>query len=492
MSSEIKKYSLILLKGTFAVSLANAGTKMIGFILLPVFTYYLSPKDYGIVAMFTLVLTVLSLIYNPGLMSATMRLYHAISNEEERKELIGSANRFFFFVPIITIIIGLLFGPKIFSLIFKEFEFYPYGFLALILSLFIQPTRIWTTLMTLQYKIHITALYSFLSVLIGIIITLILVVIFKLGAMGKVLGMFPGAIFLFIIGLIIVNKYTNGKYSFKSLKKQLVLGFPLIGALWAYQALDLIGKFLLERMSDIHSLGIYAFAFSIAQLPMFLVAGVKELWNPVFYENMNRKDYKTISQLITYFIAGLTIINLIVILFSKEIFILFINDRYYEAIPLISFLVLGIYFNGLLTISNSLLGYQNKFGLISVFALIASLINLILNVILIPNLGVLGAVLAITIAYIIFFLLGICNQRKTLSLIQSKGIMLIPIISMILATLITYFMSTIYVINDIFINEIILKIIFLCSVILLFLKTKIITKKELDYIFRKIKLQLKK
>ncbi|MFN7691695.1 MAG: lipopolysaccharide biosynthesis protein, partial [Bacteroidota bacterium] len=99
MSEGIKKYGGILLKGSFAVSLANSTTKFVSFLLIPIFTYYLSPEDYGTVAMVTIVVTFLNLFYNPGMVSATMRLYHDTDNEEERKELIGSAHRFFLFFP---------------------------------------------------------------------------------------------------------------------------------------------------------------------------------------------------------------------------------------------------------------------------------------------------------------------------------------------------------------------------------------------------------
>lgn len=486
MSEGIKKYSSILLKGTAAVSLAEAGTKIISILLLPVFTYYLSPEDYGIFAMVSLVISVLALIYNPGMMSATVRLYHATDSENERKILLGSAHRFFLFIPIVPVLIGLIWGPKIFDWIFADFKFYPFGLLALLFAFFKQPTRVWTMLLTLKYKIYITALYNVISVVTSMLITLLLVVVFQMGAMGKVLGMFPGTLLLFIVSLIAIKKYTDGIWSLQSIKKQFLFGLPIIVAVWAYTALDLVGKYQLERMTDLHNVGLYSFGLAVAGMPMFLVLGIKQLWGPIFYENMNKKEYETISVLAKYFVGGLTILALLVVLFSKEAILFLVNERFYDGIPIVGFLVLGVYFNGLLTISNSLLGFKNKFGLISVFSAIAVAINVVLNFLFIPQIAVLGAAISFAIAYFVFFMLGAWHQKETLKIIQAKGAASIPVIVMILITALNFALNKKFSIYSFSTIEFIIKSIALSLTIALFFKTNILRKKELSYSYKMI------
>ena len=48
-------YSKVLIKGSLALSMAEMSVKVIGFLLLPIFTYYLSPKDFGIVSIIFLI-----------------------------------------------------------------------------------------------------------------------------------------------------------------------------------------------------------------------------------------------------------------------------------------------------------------------------------------------------------------------------------------------------------------------------------------------------
>lgn len=469
MDYNLKKYTSILLKGTFASTIATSTTQVIGIILLPVFTYYLTPKDYGIVSIVSMIAIVLSHITNPGMLSATTRLYHDTDDINERRLLIGSAYWFFIFITLIPVVICLLFGPEIFSSIFNDFSFYPFGFLAVILTLIRQPARVWITLMNLQYKFHQATIYNGIAVIIGIAFSLVLVVGFGMGAMGKVLGMFPSALILLVISVITVQKYTSGIWSLQNMKKQFVFGLPILGALWSTQILELGGAYMLERLSNLTNVGLYALGMSLAQLPLVLIYGFRQMWNPVVYDNMNSKNYQTISKLICLFVGAITVVNLLILLFSKEAVLILVNERYFDAIPLVGFLIIGVYFNALISVSNSILGYKNRFGMISVFALIASVLFIILSLILIPKTGAIGAAISFGVSFFIFFVLGVWHQLRTITKIMKNFNIIIPIISMIFVTFATYFISQYFPQNELNILEISIKtLLFLISTFLLF------------------------
>jgi len=496
MKSNFKKFSSILIKGTFASTLVNSTTQIIGVILLPVFTYYLTPEDYGIVAIVSMVAVVLSHVTNSGILTATTRLYHDTEDINERKLLIGSANVYFLSVALIPVVIGLLFGPKLFSWIFKDFSFYPYGFLALILTFIRQPARIWITLMNLQYKFHQATIYNGISLIIGIAVSVILVVVFEMGAMGKVLGMFPSAIILVLISLITVHRYTNGLWSFQNIKKQFLLGLPILGALWSTQILELGGAYMLERFSNMNSVGVFALAMSLAQLPLVLIYGFRQMWNPVIYDNMNNKNYETISKLTYYFVGILTLINILILLFGKEAILIIVNERFYDAIPLIGFLILGVYFNGLITISNSLLGYNKKFSTISTFALIGSALYVIMCIFLIPRIGALGAAISFAVSYFVFFNMGVIHERKIILKIIKNLSILIPIILLIFLNLVTYLLSFYFPYDELNIIEILLKLTLLIISLFLFIKFKIFLVKDIingyNLVVQKVKKKINK
>ena len=101
MISNTKKFAVLLFKGTIASTVVTSTTQIIGIILLPVFTYYLTPEDYGIVSIVSMFALFLSHITNPSILTATTRLYHDTEDINERKLLIGSTNVYFLLVALI-------------------------------------------------------------------------------------------------------------------------------------------------------------------------------------------------------------------------------------------------------------------------------------------------------------------------------------------------------------------------------------------------------
>tara|TARA_B100000780_G_C21037227_1_gene416029 strand:- start:24 stop:1070 length:1047 start_codon:yes stop_codon:yes gene_type:complete len=344
----------------------------------------------------------------------------------------------------------------------------------------------WSTMMTLLYKIEKTALLTALSVVLGLISAIILVVVFKFGAMGRVLAMFVPALFLYFISLYTVNKYTQGNWSFVNIKKQLIFGMPLIIGLWAYQGLNFVGKYFLEIFSNLENVGLYTVGTTLASVPLFLVLGFKQLWSPIFYENMNKKDYEIISKLISYFTVIISLLCLILILFSKETIILLLDKEYYSIIPIIGFLLLASFFNGLLTISNTFLSFNNNFSRISFFAVIATIVNIILNVLLIPYYGILGASISLMLSYFIYYLLGAYSERKLIFQVQNKKSAFIPPILLVVGVVFNFNLNKYINLNDISFYEILLKSSYFLVVVFIFFRIKLISYGDLKNLYMKL------
>tara|TARA_R100000935_G_C2824293_1_gene161451 strand:+ start:55 stop:1500 length:1446 start_codon:yes stop_codon:yes gene_type:complete len=433
---------LFLFKSSFLVTFIEASTKLITLLLLPVFTYYLSPEDFGLVSIVTLIVTVLSLLYNPGFTSATTRLYHDTVDNSEKQLLIGSAYKFYLYTPLIFTIIFLIIGPFIFDKLFKNVDFYPYGLLAILLAFFAQTKNIWSTFLMLHYKVKRTALITGISVILGIIFSLILVMVFKLGALGKILAMFPPAILIFYFSFSDIKKFAKNKWSIKSIKEQLLFGLPIIGAIWSSSLLLMMDRYFIEYLLNLNSLGIYSFAYQIAQIPLFLIVGIKKIWNPLFYDNMNSKNYDTLSKIIYIYSAILVLVCMLIILFAREFVTFFIDEQFKSATNIIGVLVLGIYFSGLLLIPNSMLGFNKRFKITSFIAISAVITNLILNILLIPKIGVLGAAISTAISYFIYFVVGYMYSYQSFKNIMNLKIIIIPPTFLLLSLIIEQYIIT--------------------------------------------------
>ncbi len=392
-----------LATGSLAMSLEKATQNMVGLVLLPIFAIFLSPEDFGTLSMLTLVVTALGLIYNPGTLSAAGRLYFDTTDENQRREIFISTHTFFLLLPIPFTIIIWIFGNQIFSRIFTEFEFMPYGFLGVILAFFSQPKRIWAEYMIVKYKVVSMAISTFVAFIAGSAISIVCIVWLDMGVMGRVIGMYVAPVFLFVISVITMRRYAGGMTNFSTMFRVVKFGLPLIGAIWAYSILQYTGSYLLERYMSLTEVGIYNIAYRLAGIPMFITLGFRQMWNPVFYENMLSANYRVITRLMSIFILMMTLLCGVTILFAKEVIILLFDERYTPAIPVISWIVLGVFLLGLLPLSNAFLGFAKKFGLTSWIAIASGGVNVILNILLIPPYGVRGAAFALIASYAVYF-----------------------------------------------------------------------------------------
>jgi O-antigen/teichoic acid export membrane protein len=430
-------YLKTLVKGSVSMGFTEGISKLIGLLLLPLFTFYLTPEDYGLISIVTLISTFLNLLYNPGILSATTRLYYIANDEITKQELIGSASKFFVLFPLIITILLIIIGPFFLDNIFKNIPFYPYIFFGLLLAQLTQSKRLWLTLNSLLFRLHTTTKYTIIALFLGTGVSVILVMVLKLGAVGRLIAMFPPAILFYIIAYKEINNYTQQKWSFEKIKEIFKLGYPLAIAIWSFEILHLIDRLIIERMLDIKSVGLYSFGYQIAELPLIIILGFRQLWSPVFYQNMKDQSYQSIGKLLNIYLVVVSLVISFLILFNKEGILLLVNKGYIGSISVIGLIGLGIYFNAMLTLSNTMLGYEQKFSTTSIIALVSAIVNVLLNIYLIPFMGIMGSALATAISYFIYFIWGFFKVRKLSAQFNFNNKLALPTIFVIISYLIT-------------------------------------------------------
>jgi len=408
------------LLGGISLSIVNISGKIVNLLILPIITYYLLPSDFGVIAIYMLVISILGMLYNPGIISATLRLYYDNeADSDENKILIGSSVLFLLILPVFLAILSLFFGESLFNIFFKNFKFWPYGFFAVIASITPQITRFWSTLWVARQKTKRVAIISLIRILLAISISLVLIVIFKMGAMGRILGLFIGNVVIFLIVVFDIFKFTKFKFSIKKLGTILLLGFPLVFSVFSYVIMNSSDKYMLEQMVSLRELGIYDIAYTYSAVPLFILVGFSQMWQPIFFENMKKGAYGNLLKLSGYYIVFLFLVSLSVIVFSNEVFNLFVDAKFINAIKIIPWIVVGIFFLGLSNLIASIYSYQKRFKEIGAVALTAAIINIVLNYFFIKNYGIIGASIASALTYILYFLILLLRIRKDFSQVFS-------------------------------------------------------------------------
>lgn len=441
MSKSLNQFFL----GGLSLSAVNISGKIVNLLILPIITLYLSPSDFGVIAVYMLIISVLSMIYNPGIISVTLRLYydHDDSSEENRL-LIGSSVFFLVVFPILIVLISVLFQDRIFNLFFKDFNFWPYGFFAVLASITPQVVRLWSTLWVAKNKTSKVAIVSLIRIILAITISLVLVVVYEMKAMGRILGLFLGNLLIFGVAMHDIIKYTKFNFSFKVLWQTLVLGFPLLFSVFSYVIMESSDKYMLEKMVGLSDLGIYDIAYTYSAIPLFLIVGFSQVWQPVFFENMKKEAKEILRKLSNYYVTFFFIISFTVIIFSNEVFNVFVNKEYIKAIEIIPWVVIGVFFLGLSNLIVSIYSYQKRFKEVGGIAIAVAFINIIANYFFIKNYGVIGAAIGSAFTYVIYFLTLFIRVRKDFSNIFSYKVFFLALLLLAFTFIVFVYLNSNY------------------------------------------------
>lgn len=215
---------------------------------------------------------------------------------------------------------------------------------------------------------------------------------------------------------------------------------PLIPHVLANSLLSQVDRFLINSKIDAAAAGIYSFSYNLGMAIIVVIMAWNSSWQPKLYqlirdgnESSIRKVSNSISVIILYF-------SMILIFFSREVVVLFASKDYYESINIIPIIVIG---NALIHIYITYANfafYAKKTFFISIATATALIVNISMNILLIPSFGIEGAAWATVLSYI---LLCICHFYS------SKYILKTNIISI---RLFFYFLSSLFFLYFIYIS----------------------------------------
>jgi O-antigen/teichoic acid export membrane protein len=394
-------YSLKLLLGSSVLySISDLALQLINFLLIPLYTRALTPDDYGIIGFITSLTQVLSPIVGLGLISSLPMLYYAYHGED-RYRLIGSVINFTFLYSLGMTLLILLCGQPIFARFVNKIPFHPYIVLSLI-TLFLSTFYFLPLgLFNMEERPFSYMVYSIGLSMLAVIATVVMVIIMRWEALGWLwAGLFAAAAGM-LAALVSLHKYYRPVIDWDKLRVILRLSLPALphafsGTLWRFA-----DRLFLINLSTLSTTGIYSLAMTISSIMLIVIGGATTALNPLFYRRANQGDstlpvdWARLCSLFVFLVAWL---GLGLALMGPELIQILTPPKFHAAIPLIPPLVLGQIFISLYWLLSPGIGYTRKTWVYPVASFPAMGINLMMNALLVPRYGAMGAAWAIVIA----------------------------------------------------------------------------------------------
>ncbi|MDA3781410.1 MAG: polysaccharide biosynthesis C-terminal domain-containing protein [Bacteroidales bacterium] len=410
-----------LLKNTLIYSVGRIIPQLSGFVLLPMYTSYLLPSEYGIVQSMQILTVVLCIFFSLASERSIFRLYYDYKELHDQKKFIGNITLIVTVVSV-TLLLLLLFPLKgLLQNVYQTINFYPFYFYALLNTFFLSFSYIPNNLFQVRGEALKFTIFSLVTFFLGVIFIIFFVVFKEEGASGMLKGQMIGNGIMFFVYLPLIYKQSIFKIDLKVIKNIFHFSLPMIPALLSAWILNMSNRILIEKLTSnpenaLYEIGIFSLAFKIASVSTLLLGAISTAYNPVFYEYANQHDQtvakKKLEQINYIFAFVSFFVCFSIALFSRELIHVFFNTNYYKAIELLPILLLSAFIAQITGVFNLMI-YQNKKTIaLMLMMLVSAIISIFLNFVFIPKWGSLGAAWATVCGVILNIIMVILYAKK--------------------------------------------------------------------------------
>ena len=400
------------------IGITNLIVSLSGFILLPILTKTFPIEEYGLWVQVSVTIGLITAITRLGLPYAMVRFLAAEKNKEDIKEIFYSI--FFIILFVCVIVSALLFA---FSELIAEVLFNGHLAIARILPLIIFVGCLNQVLLaffrTFQH-IKKCSIFSIMQTYLSVAFVAYFVLTGH-GIIGATIGLLLANILVFLwFAFFILLEIGIKIPKFRNVKKYLVFGVPTVPGNLSNWIIESSDRYIIGMFLGIAFVGYYSPSYTLGSIIIMFAAPLGFMLPAVlskYYDEKNIKMIKsTLKHSLKYFLAiaiptvfGLSLLSkpILTVLSTPEIAV-----HGYLITP---FVAVGAVFIGMSTIIGQSLFLNMRTDIGGKIWIIAALLNLGLNIIFIPKIGLIGAAITTLLAYGLVFVISTYYAFKHLT-----------------------------------------------------------------------------
>ncbi|MCD6117392.1 oligosaccharide flippase family protein [bacterium] len=399
------------LKHSVIYSFGNIAAKLIGIVLLPLYTSHITLKDYGVLGIVEVTILIMSQVLMLGQNQAYMRFYDSEEYKENRKELLFSSS-------LLLLSVGLVLntgGTVLLSSFIHDAQMLLYLRLAFIVIGLRMLTTLFLSVLRSQERSSIFVISNVLKLTVTLSFNIYFVAFIKLGVTGILYSMVIGDAVLFVILLPVVAKSMKAIFLSAPVKASMLFGLPLVINSLAGMILNMGDRYVLKILVDYREVGLYNLGYKIAGvLNMVFIQSFSLSVLPIAYKIFGHKgDKRFYSKIMTYIVFILLWAGLGMAVFSREIVHLFARSSdYWPAYRVVPLIILAYIFSGARSVVNIGLLLQKKTSALATVTVCAAVLNIVLNFILVPKFKMFGAAWATIISFVLLYIVTLVLSNR--------------------------------------------------------------------------------
>lgn len=395
--SIIKSFSKYTISGFIGAS--------IGILLLPILTEFLTPSDYGLIALFNTYVSLLVPfvgITSFGIISVE---YFNKSNQSEFKSLFSSVA----FIPVIPFAIMLTF-----IIIFKNEISHlieiPSETLVLIpiIGVLVHYSNSAYSFLAISKKSTLYATSNVTKVILEACFTIILVALMERGWIGRIESwlLTLSLLFIFFGYYFSKLKLLTKKIKKEHIKAGVLFGLPLILHQIGKIVINQSDRIFISKMVSLHETGLYNSGYVIGSSLLIISTAFVNIYSPYLYERLsdltNTKKIEIVKISYLFILAMIVVLGVLTFI-SPFIFDYALNERYAQGVKYVFWIGLSYLFWSGYLIFASYINYYKKNKILGYLAILNVGLNITLNYFFIDRYGSIGAAYATCVSFFVIF-----------------------------------------------------------------------------------------
>jgi O-antigen/teichoic acid export membrane protein len=406
----------------FAYGTADVFVLAISFLLLPIYTRVLTPREYGALALLLVCEAVLKIINRWGLDAAFLRFYYDAGDDEQRKTLAGTIAGFITLAngAIAAFLLGL--AAPINRLLFDSVEFiWPYRLLILN-GFFMTFLFLPFTLLRIQERAPLFASLTFTQSFGTIVLRLLLVVFFRMGLFGIVAADLMMTLVMLAATSGTLRSMLAPRFSSTHLRDVLAYGFPYVPNGVLTHAMGMGDRFILGMYMPLRDVGFYLIASSVASLIKYFPVAFDVAWTPFAYDSLQRRDAPALfARMATYAFTVLAVSMVALSGLAAPLISLMLPPDYRAVAPLVPILALAMGAQTMRALPATSLNITKKTGVYPTVTAAGATISVVMYFLLIPPYGMHGAAIALLVSQVVTTLLMVNLAQRAYRIPYETG-----------------------------------------------------------------------
>lgn len=378
-------------------TISNIFVKGVVFITTPIFTRLLTKAEYGVFCNFTSWESIFVIL---------LTLDFSASIARAKYDYDGQINSYISTILLASNIVTLFsyIAVEFYIDFFEELLALDKKYIRLLfLNLFFAPAFSYLQnkyRLFQEYKSFV--FFSLLSVLSQIGVSLLFVYALPDKLLGRLLGyVMPLSFVNFILWMLVL--YKGKSFNWDYIKYAGIISLPLIPHALSNILLGNSDRIMIMKYCGAEETALYSLAYQLSMLANIIWVSMNQAWAPWLYDNINMGNYNAINKNSKIYLGIFCIIVIYALLFTPELLLIMGGEKYYEAKYLMPPIILSCAFQFVYGMYVNLEIYKKQTFMISIGTISATIINILLNYLLIPVLGYQIAAYTTLIGYCMLF-----------------------------------------------------------------------------------------